>query len=67
MKNFDVKGYVSELSDEELVGEVLSWEFSSNTTNEELLAAVKKNKISSFFANNLPLDKIDFLKNAIRK
>lgn len=67
MKNFDVKGYVSELSDEELVGEVLSWEFSSNTTNEELLAAVKKNKISSFFANNLPLDKINFLKKAIKE
>ena len=62
MKNFDVKGYVSELSDEELVGEVLSWEFSANTTNEELLAAVKKNKISCFFANSLPLDKINFLK-----
>ena len=49
MKNFDVKGYVSKLSDEELVGEVLSWEFSANTTNEELLKAVKKNKIPTIF------------------
>ena len=40
MINFDVKSYVSELTDEELVGEVLSWQFSQNTTEEELLEAV---------------------------
>ena len=60
------KQYVATLSDEELCGEVLSWQFSKSTTEEELLEAVKKNKISSFFANTLPIDKIEFLKNAVK-
>ena len=60
-----VKQYVSKLSDEELCGEVFSWQFSKSTTEEELLEAVKDNKISSFFANTLPLAKIEFLKKAI--
>ncbi len=62
-----VKDFVASLSDEELVGEVLSWQFSGNTTEEELLEAVRKNKISSFFANSLSLEKIKFLQNAIKE
>lgn len=61
------KQFVASLSDEELCGEVLSWEFSSKTTEEELLDAVKKNKISGFFANSLPMEKIEFLKKAIKE
>ena len=53
MKDFDYKKYVAELTDEELVGEVLSWEFSKNATEEELLEAIKKNKVSSFFAHSI--------------
>ena len=67
MKEFDFKKYVAELTDEELVGEVLSWDFSSKTTDEELLEAVKKNKISCFFANSLSIEQIEFLKNAIKE
>ena len=67
MKNFDIKGYVASLTDEELVGEVMSWEFSAKTTNEELEAAVKNSKISSFFANNLSLEQIEFLRKAIKE
>lgn len=59
--------YVAGLSDEDLCGEILSWEFSRETTEEELLEAVKKNKISGFFANTLPLEKIEFLKKAIKE
>lgn len=61
------KQYVATLTDEELCAEILSWEFSRETTEEELLAAVKKNKISGFFANTLPLEKIEFLKKAIKE
>ncbi len=61
------KKFVAGLSDEELCGEVLSWEFSKSTTEEELLEAVKKNKISGFFANSLPLEKVAFLQKAIKE
>jgi len=48
------KQYVATLTDEALCAKILSWEFSRETTEKELLAAVKKNKISGFFANTLP-------------
>lgn len=67
MSEFDVRGYVASLTDEELVGEVLSWEFSKNATDEELLLAVKKNKLSSFYANNLSEEQKEFLKKAIKE
>ncbi len=67
MNDFDVKGYVASLTDEELVGEILSWEFPKDISNEELLLAVKKNKLSSFYANNLSFEQRDFLKKAIKE
>ena len=67
MSEFDVKGYVASLTDEELVGEVLSWEFNKSSTEEELLLAVKKNKLSSFYANNLSVEQREFLKKAIKE
>ena len=67
MSNFDAKSYVRSLTDEELCGEVLSWEFSPRTTNEELLRAVKENHISSFYANNLSPEQIDYLKEIIKE
>ena len=67
MAEFNVKDYVASLTDEELCGEVLSWDFSRDSSEEELLRAVKENKISSFFANSLPLEKIEFLKRAIKE
>ncbi len=42
------KQYVATLSDEELCGEVLSWEFPRETTEEELLEAVKKTRSRAF-------------------
>lgn len=65
MNNLDIKRYVASLTDEELVGEILSWEFSPSITEDELLEAVKKKKISSFYANNLSIKQREFLKKAI--
>ena len=67
MSEFDVRSYVASLTDEELCAEVLSWEFSSKVTDEELLYFVKKNKVTGVFANNLTLEKIEFLKKAIKE
>ncbi len=67
MKDFNARDYVLSLTDEELCGEVLSWEFTQSTTNEELLRAVKESKISSFFANNLTIEQIEFLKKTIKE
>ena len=68
MNNFDYKKYVAELTDEELVGEVLSWEFSKNATEEELLDAIKKNKVSSFFAHSTYTpEQLAFLRKAIKE
>ena len=68
MKEFDLKKYVADLTDEELVGEVLSWDFSQNASDEELLDMIKKNKISSFFArSSYSPERITFLKNAIEE
>lgn len=61
------KQYVATLTDEELCGEVLSWEFSKDTPEEELLEAVKRNKISSFFANSISIEQVEFLKRAIKE
>lgn len=65
MSDLDVKAYVAALTDEELCAEVLSWQFDREATEEELLDFVKKNKVSGFFANGLPIEKIKFLKQAI--
>ena len=66
--NFDVKGFVSSLSDEELCAEVLCWQLSKEMTDEEILAFAKKNKASSFFASSsFSPERIAFIKDAMKK
>jgi len=67
MYDFNVKEYVESFSDEELCAEVLSWQISKDATEEEILSLVKKNKISSFFANGHSVDKINFIKSVINE
>ncbi len=66
IKDFDIKKYVASLSDEELSGEVLSWQFEG-MNEEELSSFIKKNKVSSFYANNLSTEQIAFLKKCIKE
>ncbi len=68
MSCFDVKGYVASLTDEELCGEVLCWQFSENMTDEELVSSIRKNKISSFFANGYYTpERISFIRSAVKE
>ncbi len=66
IENFDIKKYVSSLSDEELCGEVLSWQFDG-MSEAELSAFIKKNKVSSFYVNNLNQAEIKFIKRCIKE
>lgn len=67
MTNEALEKYISEMSDEELCGAVLSWEFNSDTSNEELEKFVKENYVSSFFANNFTREQVDFVRGAIKR
>ena len=64
---FDHKAFVSSLTDDELCAEVLSWEFSKNMSDDELVRAVRERHVSSFFANNLSLEQIELLKREIAR
>ncbi len=66
MKNFNVKEYVAALSDEELCGEVLCWQFDG-LGEKELCEFVKNNKVTSFYANNLTESQMSFLKKCIKE
>ena len=64
---FDHKAFVASLTDDELCAEVLSWEFSKNMSDDELVRAVRERHVSSFFANNLSLEQIELLKREIAR
>ncbi len=66
MRNFDIDNYIASLTDEELCGEVLCWQFEG-MSEEDLSAFVKKNKVSSFYANNLSSEQMSFLRKCIKE
>ena len=68
MSCIDVKSYVSSLTDEELCGEVLCWQFNPGLPDEEIVSSIIKNKISNFFvAPPFPSEKLNFIKSAIKE
>jgi len=68
MREFDIKGYIDSLSDEELCAEVLCWQLRKDMTDDEIVEFVKTNKVSSFFASSrLASEKVRFIKSVIKK
>jgi len=67
MTNEMLENFLSEMTDEELCGEVLSWEFNKKTTNDELERAIIDNHMSGFFANTLSEEQICFMRKTIKR
>ena len=61
-----IEKLINSMSDEQLCAEVLSWEFSSKFSNDDLSAAIKKNLVSSVFVNNFTPERIKFAKDVIK-
>ena len=66
MTNEMIEKLIDSMSDEQLCAEVLSWEFSSKFSDDDLGAAIKKNKVSSVFVNNFTKERIKFAKDVIK-
>ena len=68
MKEFDVKGYVASLTDEELCAEVLCWQFGKDMSDEEIFDFIRRNKASGFFvSNSFSPEKIKWIKSVMRE
>lgn len=63
----DIEKRIEAMSDEELVGVILSWQMKREITEEEWVDFVEKNKVSSFFANGLPEEKRDMMLRVVRE
>ena len=63
----DIEKRIKSMTDEELVGVILSWRVKSDITEEEWVEFVKKNKATSFLANGVPLEKREMMMRVIRE
>ena len=63
----DIEKRIKSMTDEELIGVILSWRVKSDITEEEWVEFVKKNKATSFLANGVPLEKREMMMRVIRE
>ena len=63
----NIEKMIENMTDEELVGVILSWRVKSDITEEEWVEFVKKNKATSFLANGLSEEKRDMMMRVIRE
>ena len=65
--NINAKEFVSTLTDEELVGEVLCWRLSDDDTEEKLLNDIKEKKISGVWVNGIKPGMLEFVKKTLKE
>ena len=63
----NIEKMIENMTDEELIGVILSWNIKNDITEEEWVEFVKENKVTSFLANGLSEKKRDMMIRVIRE